>query len=192
MVSLGTALEMRSLNNSVGATVKRCGSAFSIWKLRSGIRFLAHHRGPFFQSLEEASNLLPDFGSAGQPAPVSTNQAHQFVTLVDVKQIILRSSKSADMSNPVHEQSFNISFHFLQHRISILNVRPSLERQQRLGRPSRTWIQSDDPFIWCTTEEKSHADGNHQAVPLGLGETKICQRKNPSGNALVLRPHPAK
>src|SRR3981081_695797 len=120
MVSLGTALEMRSLNNSVGATVKRCGSAFSIWKLRAGIRFLSHDRAPRFHSCEDSADLLPDFGSAGNPAPVSTNQAHQFVTLVDGKQIILRSSKSADMSNPVHEQSFNISFHFLQHRIGIL------------------------------------------------------------------------
>src|ERR1700738_1993397 len=105
---------MRSLNRSVGATVKRCGSAFSIWKLRLGIRFLSHHRGPVFQSVEEMPDLLPDLGSAGKASPVGANQAYQLVTLVDREHIVLRSSKSPDMSNTVDEQSFNVRFHFLQ------------------------------------------------------------------------------
>src|ERR1700730_2252817 len=113
MVSFATALVMRSVNRSVGATVKCCGSAFSIRKLRSGIRFLSHHRGPVFQSVEEVADLLPDLGSAGKPSPVGANQAYQLVTLVDREHIVLRSSKSPDMSNPVDDQSFNIRFHFL-------------------------------------------------------------------------------
>src|SRR5580658_8815130 len=112
MVSSGTALVMRSLNRSVGATVKRCGSAFSIWKLRSGIRFLFHdrscHSGPVLQFVEEVADLLPDFGSAGKASPVDANQANQLVALVDWEDEVLRRGNAPDVSNPVDEQRLDI------------------------------------------------------------------------------------
>src|SRR5208282_1771755 len=98
---------MRSLNRSVGATVKRCASAFSIWKLSSGIRFLFHcsscHGRPTLQSIEELADLLPHFGSPGKPMPVRANEAHEFVTLVDREHVVLRRSISPDVSNAIHE-----------------------------------------------------------------------------------------
>src|SRR5580704_16621019 len=139
MTSLATALLMRSLNSSVGATVKRCASAFSIWKLRSGILSLA---GPLllfcllsddcrdgrslFQSVEKAANFLPDLGSAGKPAPVAANQAYQFVALVDWEHVVLGSCDSSHVSHPVDQQGFNISCHFLKQRIGVLDVLPRL------------------------------------------------------------------
>src|ERR1700730_8554822 len=191
MVSFATALVMRSLNRSVGATVKRCGSAFSIWKLRSGIRFLSNHRGPLLQSVEEMADLLPDLGSAGKASPVGANQAYQLVTVVDREHIVLRSSKPPNSSNPVDEQSFNVRFHFLQPWIGVLDFLPGLQRQQRLSRPRRAWIKSDNPCIRRALEEESHADRNHQALPLAVGETKVCQAEYASRNSLIFRPGPA-
>ena len=98
---------MRSLNRSVGATVKRCGSDFSIWKLRSGIRFLSHHRGTMFQPVEEVTDLLPDLGSTGKAPPVGANQAYQLVTLVDREHIIFREPQipgRAQLGSPAELQ----------------------------------------------------------------------------------------
>src|ERR1700733_2582317 len=129
MVSLATALLMRSLNRSVGATVKRCGSAFSIWKLRSGIGFLFHNRGSLFQFVEKARNLLPDLGSTGKAAPVGANQSDQLVAFVDRQQIILWRSKSAGVPDAIDEQSFNVRFHFLYCWICFFNIFPGFEWQ---------------------------------------------------------------
>src|SRR5271169_5330560 len=108
MISLSTALVMRSLNRSVGATVKRCGSAFSIWKRRSGIGFLPDQCGPMLQSVEELADFLPDLSSAGKASPVATNQPYQLVTLIDREHVILRGRKSAGMPNSIDEQSFDV------------------------------------------------------------------------------------
>src|ERR1700686_1523578 len=99
---------MRSLNRSVGATVKRCGSAFSIWNLRSGISFLSPPCGSLFHCVEEACNLPPHFGSTRKAAPVRTDQSDQLVTFVDWQQVVFWSSKSTGMSHPIDEQSFNV------------------------------------------------------------------------------------
>src|SRR5271155_1761790 len=201
MVSFGNKLLMRSLNTRVGATVKRWGSAFSIWKLRSGIRFLScrfvslrfvfYYGGPLLQFVEEVADLLPDFGSAGKAAPVDANQADQLVALVDWEDEVLRRGDPARVSNPVDEQGFDIGLHFLQYRIGVLDVLPGLKREKRLGCAGGAGIKGDHPCIRRAAEKESHADRHHQALPLAVGEMKVGQGEHAAGNALVFRSHPA-
>src|SRR5580704_18574605 len=92
MVSCGLAFSTRSLNVSSGATAKGTASAPSTMKRRSGMRSLLQLR-------EEVAYLPPYLGAAGQPVPVRANQTHQFVALVDRRQVIFGGA-----IQPVYQQ----------------------------------------------------------------------------------------
>src|SRR5579872_7326989 len=96
------------------------------------------------------------------------------------------------MSNPIDDQSFNISFHFGQDWISCFDLCPGFKRQERFDRARGAGVKSYYSRIRRAAKEKSHADGNQQTVPLAVGETKIRQGKHSPRNTLVLRPHSAK
>src|ERR1700677_3758803 len=181
---------MRSLNSRVGAAVNRGGSAFSIWKRKSGIRFFSHC-SPLFQSVEETPDFLPDLCPAGKSAPVAANQADQLVTLVDREHIILRCSKSSNMSNAIDEKRFHILLHFRQNRIRIFDIVPGLKRQQGLGRSRRAGIKRNYSRVRRASKKESHADRHHQAIPLAVGQTKRRQGEHTPWNAFIFRSHAA-
>jgi hypothetical protein len=61
------------------------------------------HNGPILDAAKELANPLPDLGPAREPAPVSTNQAHEFIALVDGKLVILWRTISAGVAQAVHQ-----------------------------------------------------------------------------------------
>src|SRR5207248_813337 len=75
MPSSASALVTRTDKASSGATANGTASAFSTWKLRSGMRSL-------LQLGEKLADLLPHLGAAGQASPVRANEPHQLVALI--------------------------------------------------------------------------------------------------------------
>src|SRR5579862_1404684 len=153
MVSLGLALSTRSLNVSSGATAKGTASTPSTVKRRSGMRSLLQLR-------EEVAYLSPNFGAAGQPVPVGANQPHQLVALVDGCQIIFGGA-----IQPVHQQRLDVRFHLTQNRILMRDVRPGIERQERLGAARRARIHGQNPAFRAALQEEGEANRYQQAVP---------------------------
>src|SRR3954470_7342778 len=88
----GTASPTRSLNSSVGAAAKRCGSAPSTWKFKSTMpppSPIPDSRRPLLQAGEEEADLVPHLPPARQPSPARADQADQPVALVDAHAVAL-------------------------------------------------------------------------------------------------------
>ncbi len=123
--------------------------------------------------------------------PVGANQADEFVALVDGQHVIFRSGKTTGMSNAIDQQSFDVGFHFKEDRVGIFDVFPGFERKQGFGGPGGAWIEGDHSRVGRTAKKERHTDGNHQALPLAVGEMKIGQAQDPPRHPLVFRPHAA-
>src|SRR5436305_14939388 len=104
----------RSLNARSGEAAKGTASAFSTSKLRSGIRFLSDRGGSLLQPVKEDGNLLPNFGAAGQAAPVRANQSHKLVALINGHEIILSAGVTARAAHTIDQQRFNIRLHLFE------------------------------------------------------------------------------
>ena len=71
----------------------------------------------FLSAAEKGTNLAPDLGASGKPAPVRADQPDQFVALIDRHQVILRRRRASDMPDAVHQQSGHVVLHLSQDRI---------------------------------------------------------------------------
>src|SRR5579864_3198467 len=83
IASPAAALVMLSLNASVGAAAQGTTLTDSTWKLRSGIGFSTDGIGAGSQVGEEAADLCPYFGSAGEASPVGAGEATGLADAVD-------------------------------------------------------------------------------------------------------------
>src|SRR5271170_5317349 len=93
---------------------------------RSGMRALRFVTGPPLQRREKRTYLAPNFGATGKSAPVRADKPDQLVALVDRDKIVLRESRTANMSNAVHQQGGHVRFHLVQHWIRFHNVVPGI------------------------------------------------------------------
>src|ERR1700694_3468365 len=117
MASSGTEFLIRSWKASMGTAAKGTTLAESIWKVRSGIDASANQFGSGFQFCEEAGHLGPDFGSAGEAFPIGTDQADEFVALVDGRDVVLGVSQAMSMADAIHEQRFNVGLELMECRV---------------------------------------------------------------------------
>src|ERR1700689_3742891 len=96
------------LKASVGAAAWGMISAVSTAKLRSGTVTPSRHAGLFTQRLEKHSHLAPNLSAARESAPACPDQAYEFVTLVDWRQVVLGSRVPARMPKAIHQKSFHV------------------------------------------------------------------------------------
>src|ERR1700683_4951878 len=182
--SLGL-LAMRSLNASSGAAAYGTTSAPSIVRTSSGMLALATNPGATLQRAEECADFAPHFGTAGKPAPVHADHSDQLVTLIDRHKIIFRSHTGSIVPDAVRQQRGYIRLHRFQDGVGLLNVHPRFQRQQRFGGPGGTGVERDHSSMWRALEEESHINGNHQSVPLSVGQLKIRQELRAAWNSFV-------
>src|SRR5277367_1804041 len=96
---------------------------------------------------EESTDLCPDLGTSGEPAPVGADESDELVTLVDWRNVILGPGDAVSVPYPVDKQSFNIRPQRLQRRIVRRNFIPRFERQQGLDSAGWTGIKDNHPVL---------------------------------------------
>src|SRR5271155_608591 len=184
--SLGL-LAMRSLNASNGAAAYWTTSAPSIVRTRSGMLALATDSGATLQRGEERADFAPHFGAAGKPAPVGADQSDQLVTFIYRDQIIFRGDGTAVVPDAVDEQRGHVRLHRFQDGIGLLDIHPGFQREQRFRRDGGTGVKRDHFSVRRAVEEECHFNGDHQSVPLGVGQLKIREELHAARNSFVFR-----
>ena len=128
----------------------------------------------------EPSDLLPDLGAAGQPAPVRADKADQPVALVDRHQPVAARALRA-----VDEQRLDVGRHRAQNRVGLLERRPRVELEQRLGRAHRARVVGHDAALGAVVEEERHLDGQAQLRPRDVVHREVGDRQPPVGHQAV-------
>src|SRR6266481_1406795 len=157
---------MWSLNVRAGAAANGTTTASSIWNFSLGMRLLAHHGRLLPQLGKKAPNLLPYFGSAGEPSPVRPDQSDKLVAFVHGRDEILGFGGPASMADPVHQERLDIGFHLAQRGVFLCDITPGFHGKHRFHCASRAGIECYDPVLDAREEEKRHIDGDHQTIPL--------------------------
>lgn len=135
---------------------------------------------------KELADVLPDFGSARKSTPVATNQADQFVTLVDRGNKVLVGVSCVTVPQTIDEQAFDVWLQACEDWIGFHNLGPGCEAQERFGRTGWTGIDGHHALGWCAIEEEGHVDRNEQIGPHRIGERKIPQHDRLTWNTAVL------
>src|SRR6516225_9677890 len=115
MSSSAGVLDTRSLKLSRGAAANRTCSALSTLRCNSATAHLAGFGRLFLQARKESGHLPPDLRAARKPSPVSTNQTHQFVALVDRSEIILVAICAATCAHTIGKQRDDVGFEATKH-----------------------------------------------------------------------------
>src|SRR5262245_45334751 len=98
---------MPSLKTIWGAAAYGCAAASWTETLRSGTWRSGRNGRTLLQAAEEPVDLLPQLGSAGQPAPAGPDQPGQPVALVDGHDVALARRPAL---HAVDEQRLDVGF----------------------------------------------------------------------------------
>src|ERR1700719_5346125 len=101
MTSLSEALMILVLNSNVGTAAYCITSAPSTVSCRLGMCALTAESSSLLERSKESGDFAPNFGAAGESAPVRANQTDQLVALIDGNEVILSRSVAADMTYAV-------------------------------------------------------------------------------------------
>src|SRR5882672_5898235 len=120
------------------------------------------------QALEELVDVLPDFGSAGEAAPVHADQADQTEALVDGNNVVLVGSSDA-----IDEEGLNVGLHRLQRGMLRGYLGPGFEAQERLDGSRGAGIHGHHPAACSVVVEEGQVDGDHEGFPLQVRHLEI-------------------
>ena len=119
---------------------------------------------------------------ARQAAPVRADQADQLVALVDA------ARGSSSRAAPTRLTSSASTSGSSSRRTGFVRDQrlPGLQRQQRLGRPRRAWVQGDDPARRRAVQEEGQVDRQVQALPLLVRQAEVGQESTRRGTRRYL------
>src|SRR5207244_6576990 len=135
---------------SVGAAQKGTAAAPATANSSSGT---ADHLRPTAQLREEALDLLPDLGAAGEAAPAHAHQAYQPVALVDGNDEVL-----ARVADPVDQQRLHVGLELGQDRVGSLQLAPGVEAELGLGGAGRARVEGHHAARRRAVREEGEAD----------------------------------
>src|SRR5579871_124355 len=161
------------------------GATLSTRKSKSGIAALRSQTGARRERGEELLHGAPHFIATRKTVPVGAYQTHEFEALIYWQQIILVHRESMLRSQAIHQQAFDIRLQ--REKLQVLgdNLVPGLERQQRFGCARRAGIDGNYAARLAALVEEGHVDGDHERVPLAIGDAEIGQKADTARHPFV-------
>src|SRR5215208_5038245 len=132
----------------------------------------AHGLRALPQLLEESPYLLPDFSAAAQAPPVHPDEPYEAVALVHGNQEVLPRPQ-----NPVYQERLHVPLHPFQYRVTLLQLLPGAQLQERFRRPHRAGIERHDPLGGRAVEEERHVHRDSQALPLRVAHLEVLEKE---------------
>ena len=81
----------------------------------------------------------------------------------------------ARIAHAIDKQGLAIRLKFSKEGIAGDEPRPCLQVQQRFRRASRSWIKSNDTFVWRAVNEERKPDRDAEGLPIGIGHAEILE-----------------
>lgn len=134
-----------------------------------------------FQTREELIDVLPDFGSSGEAAPMQADETDEMETFVDGYDVVL--GRRADA---IDEKGFDIGFHRLEREMLGRDLGPGFQTEQRLNGAGGTGVHGHHPTFCGVVVEEGKVDGNHERFPLQVRHLKVGESAYATRNAKVV------
>ena len=142
---------------------------------------LSYFTAASLQTGEELVDVLPDFGSSGEAAPMQADETDEMKTFVDGYDVVL--GRRADA---IDEEGFDIGFHRLERGMLGRDLGPGFQAEQRFNGAGGAGVHGHHPAFRGVVVEEGQVDGDHERFPLQIRHLEVGESPYATGNAEVV------